>query len=350
MSFSNPHDDRPFISDLLVKHSVAIEAVRSRIQADNGGGSSSIGKVLYNKGDNAKRYDDIWILRFVLSHKGKDNVKSAAKAAIRTMKFREDKKLNEVGDLRPRIQNHGDAIDRDRIRLSTLSSNGSMELKPLPGFTLYDSFCGEHCAFQILPDTNRGLVVICDAGQIDMEGVIQNMTEEAMTEKYIYLKEAFFQVADEVTRRTGRLTKQMNLIDLGNVTWKELNRNRAYVKRDAKCAKALEDYYPQLLGTSFIANSPAWLSGVWSVFRSLFPKRVVEKVDFLPPLERIIRARSKSRLTSSSRSPGASSADYLNLLKPILRYISEEHLPVRYGGRNEQWPLPSVGSVYDGLD
>jgi len=347
MSISNQHDNRPFISDLLVKHSVAIEAVRSRIQAD-----TNIGKELYNKGDNAKRYDDIWILRFVLSHKG--NVKSAAKAAIRTMKFREDKKLNEVGDLRPRIQNHGDAIDRDRLRLrlSKLSSNRSrsrsMELKPLPGFALYDSFCGEHCAFQILPDTNRGLVVICDAGQIDMEGVIQNMTEEAMTEKYIYLKEAFFQVADEVTRRTGQLTKQMNLIDLGNVTWKELNRNRAYVRRDAKCAKALEDYYPQLLGTSFIANSPAWLSGVWSVFRSLFPKRVVEKVDFLPPLEKIIRARSKSSSRSSSSS--SNGADHLNLLKPILRYISEEHLPVRYGGRNEQWPLPSIGSIYDGLD
>lgn len=267
------------------------------------------------------------------------------------MKFREEKKLNEVGDLRPRIQNHGDAIDRDRLRLSSKSSsNRSMELKPLPGFTLYDSFCGEHCAFQILPDTDRGLVVICDAGQIDMEGVIQNMTEEAMAEKYIYLKEAFFQVADEVTRRTGRLTKQMNLIDLGNVTWKELNRNRAYVRRDAKCAKALEDYYPQLLGTSFIANSPAWLSGVWSVFRSLFPKRVVEKVDFLPPLEKVIRARSKSRLKASSMSSSSNGADHLNLLKPILRYISEEHLPVRYGGRNEQWPLPSVGSIYDESD
>ena len=115
-------------------------------------------------------------------------------------------------------------------------------------------------------------------------------------------------------------------------------------------SESLEDYYPQSLGISFVANSPAWLSGVWSVFRSLFPKRVVEKVDFLPPLEKVIRARSKSRLKSSSMSSSSNGADHLNLLKPILRYISEEHLPVRYGGRNEQWPLPSVGSIYDELD
>lgn len=81
-------DHRPLISDLLKTHADKIEEVRNIIKEE----------ILYNKDDNAKRYDDIWILRFVLSHK--KNIKSAAKAAIKTMQYREEWKLNEMGDIR----------------------------------------------------------------------------------------------------------------------------------------------------------------------------------------------------------------------------------------------------------
>jgi len=297
------HENRPFVKDLLAEYSAAIAVVRDSIQNDEDC------EVLFNKGENPKRYDNIWILRYVLSHKG--NAKSASKAALKTIKFREEKKLNELGDIRHRLRNLGVANDT--------SSSGS---EPLPGYLLYEKYCGDHTAFLTLPDKDRGIILYCDVGQIDMVGIAEGLSDEDMKDNLLYSNEAIFQVLDDVTRRTGRLTKQMKIIDMGSVSL--LKMNRAYIKRDGACSKALEDYYPQLLGTFFVANSPSWLSVVWSALRPFFPKRFVEKVDFLPPLSKIKKSKEAH-------------------LKPILRYVSEEHLPERYGGQNKEWPLPSAG-------
>jgi len=304
ISSSNRYDDRPFISDLLTKHSVAIKSVQDIIQTDD------VAQGICNKAINSERYDDIWILRFVLSHKG--NVKSASKSALKTIHFREEKKLNEMGDMRHRIQNLGDVIDAKRFSGESLS-----------GWELFNSLCGEHAAIQTIPDDNRGLVLFCDVGQIDMDRVAEEIHEEAMMEYYIHLNEAVYQVLDGITRRTGRLTKYLKFIDMGNVQLRKMN--RTYLKRDAAISKVLEDYYPQLLGTMFVANSPGWLSAFWSMLRPFFPKRLVEKIDFLPT-----NKKSKS----------------MKYPKAVLRYISEEHLPERYGGKNQEWPMPCAGRMY----
>jgi len=296
------HENRPFIKDLLAKHSAAIAFIRDSIQNDKDC------KELSNKGENQKRYDDIWILRYVLSHKG--NAKSASKAALKTIKFREEKKLNELGDIRHRLRNWSVVNE----------TSGSSE--PLPGFSVFNKYCGDQAAFVTLPDKDRGIIIYCDVGQIDMNGIAEGMSEEDMKDNLLYSNEAIFQVVDDVTRRTGRLTKQMKIIDMGNVSL--LKMNRVYLKRDGACSKAIEDYYPQLLGTLFVFNSPSWLSVVWSALRPLFPKRFVQKIDFLPPMSKIQKSKQSH-------------------LKPILRYLSEEHLPERYGGQNKEWPLPSAG-------
>lgn len=306
-SSSDQYDDRPFISDLLTKHSVAIKSVHDTIQADD------FARGIYNKPSNAKRYDDIWILRFVLSHKG--SVKSASKAALNTIKFREEKKINELGDIRHRLRNYGDLDDAKRFSGESLA-----------GWELFNSFCGENAAVQTVPDDNRGLILFCDVGQIDMDRVAEEMLEEIMTEYLIHLNEAVFQILDGITRRTGRLTKHMKLIDLGNVQLR--NMNRTYLKRDGAINSMLEDYFPQLTGTVFVVNSPVWVSTFWAMLRPFFPKRMVQKIDFLPSIQ-------KSKNKSSKKH-----------LKPVFRYISEEHYPERYGGKNQQWPMPCAGRKY----
>ena len=88
---SKDHDERPLIGDLLKKHASKIQSVRKIIESDP----------LYKKGNNSTLYDDIWILRFLLSHK--NSVKSASKAAVKTMHFRNEHKLNELGDIRHKM-------------------------------------------------------------------------------------------------------------------------------------------------------------------------------------------------------------------------------------------------------
>eukprot|EP00980_Cylindrotheca_fusiformis_P007587 scaffold1580_cov116-Cylindrotheca_fusiformis.AAC.22 len=302
---SKSHDKRPLIKDLLQKHRDAISSVRDAIIANEAG------KAIYEKGKNSQRYDDIWILRYLLSHKG--SVKSASRAALNTMLFREEKKMNELGDIRHRLRNHG-------VPESGSTAHG----EPLPGFEKYDRYCHENAAFLTQPDKDRGLLIYCDAGQIDQNESAKGLSEDDIKEYILHANEAIFQVLDDATRRTGRLTKQMNLVDMGNVSLMKMN--YTYLKRGAASSKAFQDFYPQLLGTMFIANSPTWLSAVWSALRPFFPKRLVEKFDFLPPMSKMKANKSK--------------------LKHILNYVSEENLPERYGGKNKEWPLPCASTNF----
>ena len=174
-------DERPLISDLLSEHSLAIEAVREGILADN------IGRDLHNKANNSMLYDEIWILRFILSHKS--NVKAATKAALETMKFREEKKLNELGDIRHRIKNLGDASE----------DNSSIEWFS-PEHEIYDTFCGEHALFNFMPDKDRGIIEIVNLNMIDMRKIAKDMSKEGLAEVFLHANEAHFQVLDLVTR------------------------------------------------------------------------------------------------------------------------------------------------------
>lgn len=309
ISASNWHDDRPLVTDLLATHSEAIASVQKGIYAND------IGKELYTKGGNPQRYDDIWILRFVLSHRG--NVKSATKAAMKTMVFREEKKLNVVGDLRHKLK-HYNGEENDVTSSEATSTD-------LPGRKRFNGSCDKEAMFHFLPDKNQNIWRIAQLCKINLDKIVTEMSEEELSEWYLYEKEAVYQVLDEITRRTGRLTKSMKIIDMTNMQL--LKMNRTFVKRDAAASKVGEDFYPQLLGTMFIFNSPGWLSGFWSLIRPFFPKRVAEKIVFLPSLSKM----NKSKKSFES---------------PILRHISKEHLPEKYGGMNKTWPLPHAGSHF----
>ena len=76
-------DDRPFIKDLLVEHSSGIATVRAALQQTRP-------SALYAP----SRHDDIWILRFVMSHI--TDVDAASRAFIETIKFCRKYKLDDT--------------------------------------------------------------------------------------------------------------------------------------------------------------------------------------------------------------------------------------------------------------
>mmetsp|Transcript_37117 Transcript_37117/g.68156 ORF Transcript_37117/g.68156 Transcript_37117/m.68156 type:complete len:307 (-) Transcript_37117:54-974(-) len=304
------YDERPLISDLLSEHSLAIEAVREGILADN------IGQDLHNKANNSKLYDEIWILRFILSHKS--NVKAATKAALETMKFREERKLNELGDLRHRIKNFGDASE-DNSSIEWLS----------PEHEIYNTHCDKHATLNFMPDTDRGIIEIVNVDMVDMREIAKDMSKESLGEIYLHDNESRFQVLDCVTRRTGRLTKYIKLFDMSGMKLSKISHD--YIRKDAAASKVTEDFYPQFLGMICVLNCPGWISVLWKMTRPLFPKRVAEKMDFFPPVPKMGKLKEGS-------------------LKPILRYISEENLPKRFGGKNNEWPLPPTGKIFANKD
>merc|ERR1711971_516118 len=125
---------------------------------------------LYHKDDNAKRYDDIWILRYALSYK--DDIEGATKAAVQTMIFRDEKKLNRE-DLRHRIQNFGDVEDQ-----KLFNSSSSEKWEPLPGWEKMNECVDENTGFFVQPDLNKGVLTIFDLGKVDMDLASKTISQD----------------------------------------------------------------------------------------------------------------------------------------------------------------------------
>lgn len=285
-------DPRPLVSDLLKKHAKVIADCQEAIKEDP----------LYKA--NVERYDDIFVLRYVMTHKNK--AKPATAAIIKTMQFRNEKKLNEMGDVRHRLYNHQKTREENVDAFEILK--------------LYYMYCDEEAVAHTLPDSDRGVVSFILPHHIDVVKVAKELTMEQLLEVYLYANEWIFQVMDEVTRRTGRLTKLLRVVDMVDFSFLQMDRN--YIRADGAAAKVLEDYYPQLLGQVLVINGPAVLNAVWALFRPFFPKRMVEKVDFL----------------------SATKPSHVNR---FASYISIENLPQRYGGKNPEWPVPYGGQRFE---
>ena len=288
-------DHRLLIKDLLVKHASKISKVQEQIKDDP----------LYD----SDRYDNIWILRFILSQ---GSVKKATCAAKRTMQFRHDQKLNELGDIRsylpnhenPTIQHKTNTIFDVHYRLLTLYCKGYKD-----------------AIMYTLPDKNRGMVGYVTPSKIDQDLLMKQMTDEDAFYIYLYTSELIYQISDEITRRTGKLTKILRVFDMSNLSFGDMN--RSYISRDCSASKQIEDYYPKILGGVLIVNAPYWATTIWKVIKHLFPKRFVDKMALI--------------------SPNSNPKD----VQYFSKYITRENLPERYGGLNKVWPPQYAGKWFE---
>jgi hypothetical protein len=283
-------DERPLLKDLLKQHATKIEELRAIIEKED---------------SYCENYDDIWILRFILSHK---KVSKASVAAIKTMKFRQEKKLNELGDIRSRILDHRDH-----------GSDRHMDV-----YKKYLRYCKDTTSLMYAqPDPDRGVFHIITPSQIDMHGIVEEMTLDEVLDTYTIGSEIMYQILDDVTRRTGRLTKTCRILDCTDFGLSSFNWE--YIKRDATAGKQLEAYYPQLLGKMIIVNMGSWTTKFWRVVARMLPKGIVEKV--------------------SSVQTGKNTND----TKHFLKYVNEDNLWVRFGGMNKEWPVKPPTHLWENL-
>jgi hypothetical protein len=112
-------DDRPSVKDLIAEYRSLIDQVRDELHSDP----------LFN----ASKHDDLWILRFLLSHKKK--IKLSVKAAKSTLAFRDEHQLDA----------------KDIRYLSPSEGFSSEELKR------YTKYCSDDALKFVLPDAQRHL-------------------------------------------------------------------------------------------------------------------------------------------------------------------------------------------------
>lgn len=274
-------DDRPSVLDLIQENRKSIDAVKEELQKDP----------LYT----IEKHDDLWILRFLLSHKKK--TKAALKAGIATLKFRKERNL--------------DNADVRQYPVTSKENNS-------PSTQKYLSYCEENTFAFTVPDRKRGVVSYINFSGINQHKLVETFPEEEWLPAFLYTAEWAFQWIDYITRTTGRLTKQLRLLDLKNFRLSSLNREN--VKRDGKAMGITEDAYPQMLESIFVCNAPSWIQIPWRLCRPILPKRTVSKIDFVSP-----ETSEKER-------------------KRLLRFIADDNLPIRFGGKNSKWPVPALSS------
>lgn len=285
-------DDRPFIKDLLSEHTSSIAAVRASLREEPDLSD------LYDP----SLYDDIWILRFLLSHK--NDVDAATRAAVATMKFRQEYKLNDT-DLRGRMK-HLDGVPAE-------AGYG------LPHCEKLTACATKYACFNTLPDENRGPIMYVYLDKLDMNKLNETCTQEELKLSAIYTNESYYQILDTITRRTGRLTKLLKVCDMDGLSMRKMN--RGYLSKDGAASKEIDDYFPQLLGGLLVVHAPKWINIIWKFCKPLLPKRVVEKVDFLPS--------NKEKIQGS-----------------LARFVSKENLLGMYGGDKKEWPPKYLGSHF----
>ena len=274
-------DDRPAVKELIVKYRKPIDAVKKGLEDDP----------LYDQ----SKHDDLWILRFCLSHK-KKKAKIALEAAKETLAFREKYALDEE-DIRefPPVGKSGEHHPR------------------AAAFIKYRSCCSDDAIYFGIPHPQRGVLGFLHVAGIDQLKAVETVTEEEWLPAFMYISEWTHQWLDYITRTTGRLTKSVRIANADGIALSGLNME--HEKRNGKAMGVMEDCYPQLLQGIYLCNAPSWIQVVWRLVRPLLPKRVIEKIDIMSP------QKNKKEL------------------KRCFKHISEEDLPERFGGQNRTWPV-----------
>ena len=190
------HDDRPAIRDLIAENQALIDKFLRDLSADP----------LFQ----ADKHDQLWALRFILSHKKK--IKPALKAAKSTLVFRHENRLDvDIRDSPPQ------------------AGNKSLACKPLQRYI--EAGLTDDAIRFCVPDPQRGVVALIKATGIDPHALVENVDEQDWLPAMTYFSEWSFQWVDFVSRTTGRLTKSIRVIDLQDIHLNFVNREKR--RRDA---------------------------------------------------------------------------------------------------------------------
>ena len=273
---STPYDDRPSVVELLAKHAASLAGLRELVSVD----------ALYRP----DKHDDLWLLRFLLSHikpgKEASGIIAAAKAARSTLAWRAAHGMDEI------------SLQLQTMRSADEHPNVS---------TCHASHMLPKCCLFVQPVATRGPLILCDLAGLDVVKCMQHVTRDEYAMLIATMNEWCHVTCDRATRATGRLTKTCRVLTLKRADSRKLI-HQEYLKRDGAVAKEIEDCYPQLLGSVIILDPPRWILAVWRGLKYLFPPRFVEKLDLI------------------------SSSSVKEVERRVLKFAALEDLPTDLGG------------------
>ena len=284
ISHVDPNDKRPPVQALILKHSSDIAQLKQSLQTHP----------LYNP----HKHDDLWIMRFLLSHRM--NHAAALEAAQNTLVFRHEYNLDEW-DIRHILVTAKDLHESDYPYAHATAK-------------MFDCYDTEDTMIYYVPDPKRGVVGFLHLAGRNQHRMAETLSEQDYFEAHLFSTEWKFQWLDYLTRSTGLMTKYLSIVDCTGCHRGMMNKHSKHM--DSQAAKTMEDKYPQLLGSMLIVNAPIWINVIFAIIKPFVPKRLLERINLIKP--------SKKERD----------------LHQLQEYISLSDLPERYGGFLNEWPPP----------
>ena len=314
-------DKRPYIKDLIQEHRSTIEELKYQVSRTCN---------LYDP----SKHDDLWLLRFLLSHK--DHVDRAYDAIQTTLQYRHDHNLDSH-DIRyqpppfnmsmattttttNKPTQEAEADDEDCPTLSSEEEDSTTRNNKTNSFY---RCLGEDGIHVVVPDGKKyGTIFYFNIGSIDTHK-LSTVSDEDWLDGMSRINEYSFQWLDYITRTTGRLTKAIHIVDVSALGFSMYN-----MKTQTKyttTAKKLQDCYPQAVKAYMVCNAPYWIETPYRALKPLLPTRVVSKLDFINPQL------------------------YVEDKQLLLKFVPQTQLPIKFGGTYVgDWPPPSIVNNVNG--
>ncbi len=191
-----------------------------------------------------KSFDDLVLLRYILSFK---QVGEAAEAIRKAIAWRLENK-----DLLDRVTRGEQLPCRAaiaRYAISDYHRTGLADGSPL---------------------------LVTRAALCDLSSLIANVKLDDLVAWLNFLNEQAYREVDRVTRQTGRLTKVIRVNDLANAPL--LNQDRGFFSAIGKSSKVASFLYPQLVEANILVNAPSLISIVLKIAAQFVSASTMSKV------------------------------------------------------------------------
>ena len=228
----DPFDSRRPIAELLKEHQRRIDDLRWECRDDIAA-------------DADQFRDGLFLLRFVVSHKG--DMEAIIPALKATIAWRV----------------------KHKDRLAALADGTAP-----PHAAEFEKYnvAGPHKQMK----TGEPILIV-RIGLCNSELMMDHMSDEQVYEVFMFNKEYFYALADQRSRAQGRIVKMMSVMDLRHVAGRP---DQRFMKAMGRASKESEVFYPQLLAWTAVVNSPWWMRAAMSVARLFMSKKSIEKMRF----------------------------------------------------------------------
>lgn len=115
-------------------------------------------------------------------------------------------------------------------------------------------------------------------GQLKIDKVLEATTEERLMKHYIISYELLMKLRFPACSAIAgtRIEQGLNILDLNGGSMKILSKKvYALIQMASKIGS---DYYPEIMGATFIVNAPMLFSGVWAVIKGFLDEKTRKKI------------------------------------------------------------------------